>query len=421
MKVILLNTSERIGGAAIVANRLMKALISNGFEVNTLVLNKQTDDEKVISIQSSFVKRQLAKIFFIWERFIIFIHNGFCKENLFAVSIANTGSDISKHPLIREADIIHVHWINQGFLSIKGIGKLIKTGKPIVWTMHDMWPCTGICHHSRACDNFKKECGQCFFLKSKKNKDLSHKIFLKKKQAIFSNNNLTLVGCSTWLANKAKVSGLSKRQNIWSIPNPIDIDVFKVLDSFSSRKKLGLPENKKLLLFGAANVTDRRKGIYYLMDALNELTNWDDLCLVVFGQMKAEFKEVIKIPVYQMGYISEQELIVTIYNAVDLFVTPSLEENLPNTIMEAMACGTPCVGFNIGGIPEMIDHKQNGYVAEYKNSKDLAEGINWILNIADYKHLSLNAREKAVKNYSQETVAKQYINLYKRHYHTTNV
>jgi glycosyltransferase involved in cell wall biosynthesis len=212
------------------------------------------------------------------------------------------------------------------------------------------------------------------------------------------------------------MSGLSKNHHIVSIPNPIDIKIFNVLDKSASREKLGLPKDKQLLLFGAANVSDKRKGIDYLVDALNELVSQHllpDLCLVVFGQIKSGFIDSLKIPIYIMGYLRNIDEIVALYNAVDLYVTPSLEENLPNTIMEAMACGTPCVGFNVGGIPEMIDHKQTGYVAEYMNARDLAEGINWVLSEANYSELSMNARKKVELTYSEDIVAKQYIALYK--------
>jgi len=415
MKVVILNTFERTGGAAIAANRLMKALIKNGIEAKTLVLYKQTGDQNVISIQSSSIKKQLARLYFLWERWIIFVHNRFSRKNLFSVSIANTGFDVSMHPLVKEADIIHIHWINQGFLSLSDLKKLAASGKPIVWTMHDMWPYTGICHHARECDHFTRECGQCFFLQSKRDKDMSHKIFLQKKQHIFSNNNLTFIACSTWLANKTKISGLSTNHTVISIPNPIDVSLFNVLDKAISREKLGLPKDKKILLFGAVNVTDTRKGFDYLLEALKKIDT-TMLCLAIFGQAKKEFTSLVKIPVYSIGYLNSHEKIVTVYNAVDLFITPSLEENLPNTIMEAMACGTPCVGFNTGGIPEMIDHKLNGYVASYKSTEDLANGINWVLKEADYPVLSDNARKKAESTYNETIVAKQYIDLYMRLY-----
>ena len=417
MRVLFLNTSDSKGGAAIAAKRLMDTLRKEGIDVSMIVRDKATDDPAVIKIRSS---KWMNRIRFMYERLGIFIHNGFNRENLFAVSQANTGVDISRYNEVKRADIIHIHWINQGFLSLKDVQRLVAIGKPIVWTMHDMWPCTGICHHARDCVSFMSQCGGCFFLQSKKKRDLSTAVFLKKQEWIFCEEDITMVGCSQWLAGKAKASALTKSHRVVSIPNPIDIQQFKSYsDKESCRRRLGLPEHKQLILFGAANVTDKRKGIYYLIDAINRLLVVDPcfaekMGIVAFGEAKAEFVNLVKIPVYPLGYVFDVSQIVALYNAIDVFVTSSLEENLPNTIMEAMACGVPCVGFRIGGIPEMIGHKKNGYVASYKDTDDLAAGIDWVLNKADRDELSRNARRKVEKNYSEAVVAKQYIQLYQR-------
>ncbi|PNE25383.1 glycosyl transferase [Tannerella sp. oral taxon 808] len=417
MRVLFLNTSDSKGGAAIAAKRLMDTLRKEGIDVSMIVRDKATDDPAVIKIRSS---KWMNKIRFMYERLGIFIHNGFNRENLFAVSQANTGVDISRYNEVKRADIIHIHWINQGFLSLKDVQRLVAIGKPIVWTMHDMWPCTGICHHARDCVSFMSQCGGCFFLQSKKERDLSTAVFQKKQQWIFFEENITMVGCSQWLARKAKISALTKNHRVVSIPNPIDIQQFKSYsDKENCRRRLGLPEHKQLILFGAANVTDKRKGIYYLIDAINRLLVVDPclaekMGIVAFGEAKAEFVNLVKIPVYPLGYVFDVSQIVALYNAIDVFVTSSLEENLPNTIMEAMACGVPCVGFRIGGIPEMIDHKENGYIAAYKDADDLAAGIDWMLNKADRDELSRNARRKVEENYSEAVVAKQYIQLYQR-------
>lgn len=416
MRILFLNTSESRGGAAIAAKRLMNALRKEGIEVSMMVRDKATDDPAVIKIESS---EWLNRVRFASERLSIFVRNGFNRENLFAVSQANTGVNICRYKEVEHADIIHIHWINQGFLSLKDIRRLVVTGKPIVWTMHDMWPCTGICHHARECTHYTSQCGACFFLQSTKKKDLSTAVFRKKQRWIFYNENITMVGCSQWLAGKAKESALTKRHRIISIPNPIDIQQFKPCPNRASyRRQLGLPEDKQLVLFGAANITDKRKGIYYLIDAVNRLRTVDPyfsekMGIVVFGEAKAEFISLVKVPVYPLGYVSDTSQIVMLYNAIDAFVTSSLEENLPNTIMEAMACGVPCVGFYIGGIPEMIDHKENGYLAAYKDADDLATGIDWVLNNADRDKLSRNARKKVEENYSEAVVAKQYIQLYR--------
>ena len=414
MKVLLLNTSEKTGGAAIACHRLMNALNTNGVEAKMLVRDKQTDNPSVYTINTSSFRKIINKWRFMWERFVIFACNHFSKKNLFSVSIANTGTNISKHPLVKEADIIHFHWINQGFLSIKDIVKLTHLGKPIVWTMHDQWPYTGLCHYVGDCDRFANHCSECPQMNQGSLKDKSYKTFNKKKN-FFAQNNVTLVGCSNWIANQASQSSLLGKTNITSIPNPIDLTLYHPTKSSDSRKLFRLPDSKKLILYGACKATDKRKGVDFLISACEQLSNSpisSRLALVVFGAQSEELSKLINIPVINVGYINGAEQMVQLYNAVDLFLIPSLEDNLPNTIMEAMACGTPCVGFNTGGIPEMIDHRTNGYVANYKDAEDLANGIHWVLEDADYAQLSQNARKKVEEHYSETIVARMYKVLY---------
>ena len=160
MRVLLINTSERVGGAAIAASRLMEALKNNGIKAKLLVRDKQSDQISVVSLKHNW----LMVWKFVWERIIIWKANRFKKNNLFAVDIANTGTDITSMPEFQQADVIHLHWINQGMLSLKNIDKILASGKPVVWTMHDMWPCTGICHHARECHNYEQECHHCPFI-----------------------------------------------------------------------------------------------------------------------------------------------------------------------------------------------------------------------------------------------------------------
>ena len=306
MKVLLLNTSERTGGAAVASNRLMRALQKQGIEVKMLVRDKQSQNKDIDSINTNWIMRYLNRFRFYWERLIIFLANHFHKEELFRVSIANTGADISRHPWVQEADIIHLHWINQGFLSLKDIQKLSLLGKPIVWTMHDMWPCTGICHHARECIFYHTLCKQCFYLQSH-NVDLSTKVYQKKLQ-IYKLANITFVGCSHWLANRTSQSQLVKGKNILSIPNPISTTSFYSQNQTDSRRLFNLPTNKKLILFGALNVTDVRKGVNYLLKALT-LMPINDIELVVFGQVKNDIKHLVPISIHSMGYLTNEKSI----------------------------------------------------------------------------------------------------------------
>ena len=414
MRVLIINTSERMGGAAIAANRLVDALRNNGIKAKMLVRDKQTDQISVIGMKKSWWKVWQ----FIWERVVIWKANKFKKHNLFDVDIANTGTDITSLPEFIHADIIHLHWINQGMLSLKDIRRIIDSGKPIVWTMHDMWPFTGICHYAGECEKYTTQCNYCPILYKGTSKDLSLQIYKKKKKT-YEGSHITYVACSQWLENMAKKGELIMGQTITHIPNAINTNLFKPREKSQAREKLNLPLDKKLLLFGSVKISDKRKGIDYLMKACKILsTHHPDFCkdlgIVVFGKEAELYASLFPFPIYSMNYVSNDKELVNIYNAVDLYVTPSLQDNLPNTIMEAMACGVPCVGFNIGGIPEMIDHLHNGYVAEYKSAEDFANGIHWTLTEGEYELLSEAAYRKAVANYSEGTISKKYIEVYNK-------
>lgn len=413
MRVLIVNTSENTGGAAVAANRLKEALNNNGIKAKMLVRDKESDDITVAQLNKSWHQ----KWDFLWERFVIYMRLHFKRDNLFLIDIANAGTDITKTREFKEADVIHLSWINQGMLSLKGIRKILESHKPVVWTMHDLWPASSICHYARNCRNYEKQCGNCPLLPGNgSSNDLSARIW-KKKRKILERNSILFVTCSRWLADKAKKSGLLSGQKVISIPNPIDSRAFTKENREEARLYAGLPEGKKLILFVSQRVTDKRKGMDYFITAINKMVEEhpemkDNCGIAILGGKAEELADKLPLPSYPLGYVSEEKKIASIYNSVDLFVLPSLEDNLPNTIMEAMACGVPCVGFNTGGIPEMIDHLKNGYVAEYKSSDDLARGIHWVLSEADHQSLSNEAMKKVNQCYSQYAVAMKYIEAY---------
>ena len=413
MKILIINTSEKAGGAAIAANRLAKALNRNGIDATMLVRDRQTTDNKVLALGSTMRTR----FQFVWERFTIWISNKFDKKRLFLISFANTGTDITKLKEFKEADVVHLHWINQGMLSLNDINRIVKSGKPVVWTMHDMWPFTGVCHYNEDCAGYTQNCGKCQYLRSKSGNDISHKC-LKRKEMIYNNSNIAFVACSKWLKDIAQKSRLLKNKEVVDIPNTIDTDIFKDKDKKSIRERYNLPIDKKLLLFSSAKISEKRKGLPYLIEACNILAEKSpdlskELGVVILGKNSNESPE-IPFPTYTMNYIKGEKELSDIYNAADLFVTPSLQDNLPNTIMEALACGLPCVGFNVGGIPEMIGHKTNGYVSEYKSATDLAKGIHWALKEAKYDELKKASIEKVKKSYSDRIVVEKYMQIYNR-------
>lgn len=421
LKVLFLNTFDKYGGASIALHRTVKSLEKyRDIQAKILVQNKDDVQANVFPAQKGYVGKKKALFRFAMER-LYFSWQEKAKEFRYQFSPANIGIDISKHKLVQEADILHLHWINFGFLSLKSLEKLQKLGKPIVWTLHDMWAFTGGCHYAKDCQNYEQSCGHCQFLKKAKTDDLSYKIHVK-KQSIFSQNLIHFVTCSHWLKTLADKSSLLKNAPVRHIPNPIDTNFYKVSHKTVLQKKYHLQENKFWLLFGAMNIADKRKGFLYLKESLEILKNQypeiqEDLHLLVFGKSSEEMLASLSYPTHNLGVIKEQEKMVEAYNLANAFIIPTLEDNLPNTVLESLACQTPVLGFEVGGVPEMVTHQENGFLATYKNSKDLAEGILWLWRIwkhepKKYKILQENARNTILEKYNEKLISQQYADLY---------
>ncbi len=375
MRVLLISTSDLAGGGAIAAYRLMEALNNNGVKAKMLVRDKLSTSVTVVRTGTIIPK--------VLERVQIMSH---LKGKLWQADTADFGINITKTNEYKEAEVIHLHWINQGMVSLSCLKQMIKDGKKIVWTLHDEWPYLGICHYRGDCQ--ETECRNCPLLPG----NTAHNLYLK-KQKIYKEGNITFVGCSEWITQRAQ-QAMPKAQ-VLHINNCIPHNIFRYIDQQEARKKLDLPPDKKIILFCSQNIHDERKGYTYLQQALEKLSTLNSqLSTVCIGKGGR--------------YISSPEEMATMYAAADVFVIPSLQDNLPNTIAEAMSCGTPCVGFNVGGIPEMIDHQQNGYVAKYKDVTDLAEGILYVLS-HDMREAALH---KAASVYGETHVAQKYINIY---------
>jgi glycosyltransferase involved in cell wall biosynthesis len=416
MRVLHLSTFHLSGGAGVAAARLNQALGRSGIESDVLVDHPSREESHVHTFRTGYLGRKLTWLRFSLERlyFLMFEKN---KEVRFSFSPARIGADVSIHPLVRQADIIHLHWVNFGYLSTDGLANILRLGKQVVWTFHDMWPMTGGCHHSGTCDHYEHACGNCKFLRTSEENDLSHQVWQRKKDA-FAAGQFSAVACSSWLGNRAQQSSLLTGFDIRSIPNPIDTTVFVPKDKRLARKALSLNPDKEYILFAAAKVKAPGKGYDFFRQAIERILQANrglskDFELIVFGQANPDLAADFSAKINFLGYLNDTEQITNAYCAASVFVTSSLEENLPNTIMEAMACGTPCVGFDVGGIPEMIDHLINGYVSDYKSIESLSTGIEWVLSHNSDGHLSAQARQKVVDNYSEEIVAAQYITLYK--------
>ena len=410
MRVLIVNTTEKTGGAALAANRLMEALNNHGVKAMMLVRDKQTSRLTVCPLPG----RWRSQWHFLWERLVIWLHLRLSRRHLFEIDIANCGSDITRLPEFQEADVIHLHWVNQGMLSLSGIRKILQSGKPVVWTMHDIWPATSVCHYARGCKQYQSECRKCPILPSA---SLLRHVWQRKAQ-LFSEHSVTFVSCSEWLAGEARRSALLSGQRIISIPNPIDTRLFRPQNKQQARQQMGLPLDRRIILFVSQRVTDPRKGMCYFIEAIKLLAERypemkQQAGVAILGG-HAEEAAQLALPSYPLGYINDPARMVLAYNAADVFVLPSLEDNLPNTLMESMACGVPCVGFRVGGIPEMIVHQQNGYVAAERNAAELVQGIHYVLAETDYAAMSECCLHHVTQHYSQQTVAQRYLEVYQQ-------
>lgn len=411
MKVLLLSTYGKGGGAAIAARRLLLSLNNEKIDASMLVKTGALVSQKIYPLNPAPFQQPL----FLFDKFfekILFLNQEKDKSVRFAFSTASTGSDISNHPLVKSADIIHLHWVQHGFLSINNIRQIAQTGKPIVWTMHDQWAFTGGCHYTRGCRHFEDKCGNCPMLRKPASGDLSQKLWEKKQELILSIQKLCLVACSDWLKNEAKMSRMLKNCQVESIPNAIDLTIYKPENKLRARKNLGLNSDRFVVLFVAQNIKDPRKGFQYLERALQKLPTEvsGKITLLLMGR---DSPENLTIETKSTGSLSDTHQIREVYAATDVLVTPSLEDNLPNTIMEAMACGKPVIAFRTGGIPEMIQHLQTGWLAEPGYEQELTEGIVWMMQNDHAEMCGKNALSFAQTEYAPQRVANAYIHLYK--------
>jgi len=404
MKVLFANTRDIIGGAAIAAYRLHKGMQENGYDSSMLVDIKSSTDDSVFSTRTKLdqIKQKIrSKIDYLPQR-LYKTNDGLGRSLSFV-----PGPNLDKINRFN-ADIVHLHWINNGFLSVE---QLAKINKPIVWTLHDMWAFCGAEHYTSGNDHYKN---------GYKNSDnvLDKWVWRRKENAYSKIENLTVVTPSNWLAECVKESFLLGDRRVEVIGNGIDTNFFRPKNIKELRLKYDIPMDKKIILFsGYKGVEDPRKGFNHLLNALKlkeKTNNINDIELVIIGSNKSDELEALKIKSHFMGMINDSEVMRDLYALADLFILPSKEDNLPNTVLESMSCGTPVVAFKIGGVPDMVDHLKNGYLAEPFDDEVLSEGINWCLDSdGKLEKLSNNAREKIISDFEVTKQSEKYASLYK--------
>lgn len=409
MKVLHLSTFDSRVGSAIAAYRLHQGLQSIGVSSQMLVRTKFGDD---CTVQPSNTK---------WEQLLYrgntsldsralrrYPHK---KPGMFSIqgrrdSIAHRVSRIDPH-------LVNLHGVCNSFFQISTLSKL---DKPIVWRLPDMWAFTGGCHYSDNCDRYKESCGACPHLGSNKQNDLSRRTWQRKANA-WKDVDLTVVTPSSWLAELARSSSLLKNRRIEFIPNGLNTSLYKPANKPAIRELLNLPQDKHIVLFGATNATsDPRKGFPLLQKALQELSQskWQQqIELVVFGSSEPEKPTDFGFKSHYVGKLNDTISLAALYSAADVMVAPSVQENFAATVLESLACGTPCIAFKVGGMPDLIEHQKNGYLAVPYHTNDLAQGIAWILEDQErYLKLAYRARAKVENEFTQEIQARRYVSLY---------
>lgn len=407
MKVVILCKSDGTGGAAIVSYRLLEALRAEGVDARMLVAEKTTDSPFVREAFSPL----LRKYEFLSERLSIYCKNGFDRNTLFKIDDGSRGLPLWRHPWIEDADAVIINWVNQAFLSLYGVKKLAESGKKILWTMHDMWNFTGICHHAGSCRKFTDECGDCPLLHKGATDDMSHKVW-KRKADLYGSASITFVAVSSWLKNLAEKSSLLSTQKIELIPN-----AFPISSQASSPQK---GNEGKVILFGAARIDDPIKGFLILKDALKKFKEkYPELAscskLVVYGNVKnPETLKDIAIESEYIGVVKGMDKLKDLYGRGAVVASTSLYENLPGTLIEGQAFGCVPVSFDRGGQRDIIDHLQTGYLVAWNDDSSIraeafADGLAWALQ--NRESLIEKMSRSVDSKFSYSAVARRYISL----------
>jgi glycosyltransferase involved in cell wall biosynthesis len=402
--ILFVNTMQKNGGAARAAYRTFLGIKRIYRNAHYLTLLKEEESSDITGYHHASFKGILANKLASLDRIpvrsyknrekIIFTPAVYANPLRFSMSSFNP-------------KIVHLHWVAFSMLKVEN---LLNLNVPIVWTLHDTWAFTGGCHYTGNCYNYQKQCGKCPQLGSHSSSDLSHSLW-NRKNKVYSNINLTVVAPSHWLAELAKKSSLFKDLRIEVIPNGLDTNSFKPINKDIAKSYFNIDKDQPVLLFGAQWINDKRKGGDLLIEAIKKIDFPCTLLTFGSGALNLNINDLVKIK--SVGNLTDNIALSMMYSAADVFICPSREDNLPNTVAESFACGTPCVAFNVNGLPDMVTHKETGWLANAFDPNELAIGIKWIVNHSAPEILRTAARQKALSEYSEEVMTKRYDELYK--------
>lgn len=420
MKIAIVNKSDSTGGAAVVSYRLMEALRRAGADARMVVAEKLTDSPYV-TIGASPIR---LKIPFVWERLKIFLANGLNKSTLWKIDTGSAGLDLLSDAVVREADVVCLNWVNQGFVSLSGVTELLRAGKRVIWTMHDMWNFTGICHHAGECRGYEGDCGACPLLRGAWCPSLASRVHSAKKKT-YGAGKIEFVAVSSWLADRGARSSLFGGKRPTVIPNAFP---FENKDYIPRKRENPEPENRKIrIVFGAARLDDDVKGLPILVKATQILRDrYPELArrleLVTFGEAKfPEALEGIGIAHEAKGRLVGREAVRGVYESCDIVVSTSHYETLPGTLVEGQAYGAFPVAFDRGGQRDIIDDGRTGILVEW--SDDYEEGAGRIAEALvkaaeimggpDSERVRREMFESAWERFNEEKVAERYLGLMK--------
>lgn len=408
MRILHLSTNAS-GGAARAACRLHQGLRGIGLDSRMLVQFTYGSDPTVIG-PTTLAERAMAKLRRYLDSSLVRLYRQ-RQDALFSPAVLpdRLGSRIAA----LDADIVHLHWVAFGFL---GVESLKGFQKPLVWTLHDMWPFTGGCHIDNDCGRYRDSCGLCPILSSSKERDLSRWVWRRKHRA-WQGLNLIVVTPSRWLADCARGSSLFKDLPIEVIPLGVDITRFRPADQHLARELFSLPHDKKLILWGTTGrISNQLKGFQFLEAGLHELAKMGQAAsveLVVFGASEPLDPPALPVKTHFLGHLHDDVSLALLYAAGDVLVVPSPRENFPQVAVEAMACGLPVVAFGTTGLLDIVDHQHNGYLAEPFSPESLARGIAWTLeDPGPRQDLSRRAKQKAEHEFALPVMAQRYADLY---------
>lgn len=392
------------GGAGRSALRLHQSLRDLG--TDSVFFSVDHGGTIPVSIRPGLMDRFLAR----YMRNIDKLPNKLHRHRLMSVWSNNWAPNLTlRNVNALSPDILHLHFIGAGAFPVRDF-EHVKC--PIVWTLHDMMAFTGGCHYAGTCERFLEKCGSCPDLKSHSDDDLSRTNWMRKKSA-WANVKITVVSPSTWLASEARRSSLMTNQDVRVIPYGIDLKCFSPQDKAESRKALGLSDDRFVIAFGAANLTDPRKGLDLLWLALQKFSRrvGEGKCeLLVFGAGRWTVPQT-SIPIRNVGMIEDDRKLAHLYAAADVFCAPSREENLANTALESLGSGTPILAFRIGGFPDIVDHRRTGYLANPFETESLVDGLEFLYS-SSAEDLRNACRVRAEHLFDGQTNARRYIELY---------